>query len=111
MTGKFEIKKTADGKFLFNLLASNGQVILTSQTYQAKSGAVQGIASVRENAIIDDRFERNTSSSGQPYFNLKAGNAQVIGRSQMYSSADAMENGIASVKNHAPNAKIEDQAA
>jgi uncharacterized protein YegP (UPF0339 family) len=39
---------------------------------------------------------------------LKAGNNQVIGSSEMYSSTSAMENGIASVKKNAPIAEIDD---
>jgi uncharacterized protein YegP (UPF0339 family) len=39
---------------------------------------------------------------------LKAGNGQVIGKSEMYNSASAMENGIDSVKTNAPTAKIVD---
>jgi hypothetical protein len=110
MSGKFEISKSKNDKYLFNLKASNGQVILTSQMYEAKTSAEAGIASVRANATHDERFERKTSSTGEPYFNLKASNGQVIGHSEMYSSSSAMENGIASVKTHAPDARIVDLA-
>ena len=46
MAAKFELKKTTNDKFVFNLLASNGQVILTSETYDSHAGALQGIESV-----------------------------------------------------------------
>ena len=39
MSAKYEIKQAKDGKFYFNLKASNGQVILTSQIYKDKGGA------------------------------------------------------------------------
>ena len=110
MSGKFEITTTSNGKFMFNLKADNGQVILTSQMYEAKTSATQGIDSVRANALLDDRFERLASAKDEPYFNLKATNGQVIGRSQMYSSTSAMENGIASVKKNGPNAIVTDLA-
>ncbi len=97
MSGKFEITQSKNDKFLFNLKAGNGEIILTSQLYEAKTGAQQGIDSVRANAPLDERYERSTSTSGQPYFNLKAANGQVIGRSETYSSTSAMEGGIASV--------------
>lgn len=42
-------------------------------------------------------------------FNLVAGNGQIIGTSQVYSSMDACKNGIESVKTNAPIAPIEDQ--
>jgi uncharacterized protein len=37
MAGKFELKKSKNGKTFFNLLASNGQIILTSEMYEAKT--------------------------------------------------------------------------
>jgi uncharacterized protein YegP (UPF0339 family) len=110
MAGKFELKKSNSGKFMFNLKAGNGQIILTSELYEAKAGAENGIESVRKNAADDARFERKESSSGQPYFVLKAANGQVIGKSEMYSAPAAMENGVESVKNNAPDAEVVDLA-
>lgn len=108
--GKFEIKKDKSDQFRFSLKASNGQVILSSEAYKTKSSCENGIASVKTNAKDDGKFERKTAKDGSPYFNLKASNGQVIGSSEMYSSTSAMENGIASVKNNAPEAEIEDNS-
>lgn len=105
---KFEIYKDKRGEFRFRLKAGNGQNILASEGYTAKVGCTNGIKSVRKNATDDSRFERLESKNGSPYFNLKAGNNQVIGTSEMYSSTNAMENGINSVKTNAPKASIED---
>lgn len=46
----FELKKSENGKFHFNLKAGNGQVIATSQMYASKEAALNGIESVRKNA-------------------------------------------------------------
>lgn len=108
--GKFEIKKDKSGQFRFNLKASNGQIILGSEAYTTKAACDNGIASVRKNSQEDGRYERNTAKDGSPYFNLKASNGQVIGKSEMYSSSAAMENGIASVKKNAPEATVEDNS-
>jgi len=108
MSGKFEVTQASNGKYMFNLKADNGQVILTSQMYEAKSSATQGIDSVRVNAPLDERYERLQSTKDEPYFNLKAANGQVIGRSQMYSTSSAMEGGIASVKKNGPTAILLD---
>lgn len=109
MAGNFEIKQAANGKFHFNLKAGNGEIILSSQMYADKSGAENGIDSVRRNAAEDSMYDRLTSDSGQPYFVLKAKNAQIIGRSEMYSSEAARDNGIESVKRNAIDAGIKDQ--
>jgi uncharacterized protein YegP (UPF0339 family) len=106
---KFELKKTADDQFMFNLVAvPPGEIILTSERYTQKASAQNGIESVKENALLDERYERKESKSGEPYFVLKAANHEVIGRSEMYSSQAAMENGIASVKKNVQVANIVD---
>ncbi|MEZ4808952.1 MAG: YegP family protein [Allomuricauda sp.] len=104
--GKFEIKTTSSGQTMFNLKAGNGQVILTSESYTTRAACDNGIESVRTNSQKDERFERKTAKDGSPYFNLKASNGQVIGKSEMYTSTSAMENGIASVKKNAPDAEV-----
>jgi uncharacterized protein len=108
MSGKFELKASSNGQFMFNLKASNGQVILTSELYKAKDDALDGIASVRKHSADDANFERKTSKNGEPFFSLKSTNGRIIGKSETYSSAAAMENGIASVKANAPDAKLDD---
>ncbi|MCG7494508.1 YegP family protein [Thalassobius sp. Cn5-15] len=48
--GRYERKETSAGKFMFNLKATNGQVIGTSQSYTSASGRDNGIESVKKNA-------------------------------------------------------------
>ena len=110
MSGKFNLKKAANGQFHFSLEASNGQPILTSELYKAKDSALNGIESVRKNAVREGAFEPLTSKDGHPYFVLKASNGQVIGQSQMYTSADGCKLGMESVKRHAPDAVLVDEA-
>ena len=112
MAGKFELKKSKDGQFMFNLKAAHGQVILTSELYKTKPSAENGIESVRKNSAREGAFEvkATATAKGEPYFILKATNGQEVGRSEYYSSTKAMENGIESVKKNAPEAKVEDLA-
>jgi uncharacterized protein YegP (UPF0339 family) len=64
MSGKFVLKKGDSGKFHFNLIASNGQVIATSQHYESKQSALHGIKSVQTNAptatVVDETEEQLT---------------------------------------------------
>lgn len=107
--GKFVITKRKNDEFLFNLKAGNGQVILTSEGYTTKASCDNGIASVRKNAPDDSKYDRKTSANNKSYFNLKAGNGQIIGTSEMYESESSRENGVASVKSNAPDATVDDQ--
>ncbi len=108
MAGKFEIKKSKSDQFHFNLKAGNGQIILSSEMYESKAACKNGIESIKTNGAEEKRYERRDSKNGEPYFVLKAGNGQEIGRSEMYSGNAAMENGIQSVMKNAPDAEIED---
>lgn len=108
MAGKFEIKAGKTGKFRFNLKASNGQIILTSEAYESRSAATKGITSVKKNAANDKRFERKTAKDGSAYFVMKAANGEPIGKSEMYTTVRSMENGIASVGRNAPEAETVD---
>lgn len=106
--GKFKVSVRKNGEFQFNLQASNGQTILTSEGYASKSACHNGIASVRKNAPDDARYERKAAANGKHHFNLTSTNGQVIGSSQMYASQSGMEAGIASVKSNAPDAEVEE---
>ncbi|MBP2832746.1 YegP family protein [Aquimarina sp. U1-2] len=105
----FELKNKGGSDYHFTLKAKNGQVILSSETYTSKSAAENGIASIKKNATEDARYERKTAKNGKFFFNLKAGNGQVIGSSQMYASESGMENGINSVKENAPGADTKEE--
>lgn len=110
MAGKFVITKGKDNKFYFNLKASNGQVILTSQGYKDKRNCLNGIESVKKNAGNESRFEVKQSSNGKEYFVLNASNGQVIGKSQMYQSHSGCTTGVKSVASNAEGASIVDES-
>ena len=111
MAGKFELKKSSNGQFQFHLKASNGQVVLASEQYTERRGALRGIESVKRNAGTDGRYERKTAKNGQPYFVLRASNGRTIGQSEMYNTAASLEKGIESVKKNAADASVDDQTA
>lgn len=111
MGGKFEIDHRSNGQFQFNLKAGNGQVILTSQGYSSKVACQTGIESVRVHAPNAKNFDSKAAKDASPYFNVVAGNGQVIGTSQMYSDASARDNGIRSVMENAPKATVVDNTS
>ncbi|HEY2039143.1 MAG TPA: YegP family protein [Edaphobacter sp.] len=108
MSAHYELKPGANSKFHFNLKAGNGEIILSSETYNSKQAALDGIESVRKNSPLDEQYERKTSTNSQPYFVLKAKNHEIIGKSEMYTSEGAREKGIESVKKNGPVATVND---
>ncbi len=121
-TGRFELKKSKDGRFVFNLYASNGNIIATSQVYSSSSSAVNGIKSVianAERAQIEDQTVKNTvpipypkweiylDKSGEYRFRLSASNGSCICHSQGYTAKSSCKNGIDSIRRFAKNSEIE----
>lgn len=107
---KFQIFRDSKNEFRFRLRSrGNSEIILHStEGYTSKQSCLNGIASVRVNAPIDERYKRLTSISSQYYFRLDARNGEPLGRSEEYTTNQARENGIAAVKRDAPIAPIED---
>ena len=108
MSGWFELNKSSDGQFRFVLKAGNAEIILTSELYQAKPSAMNGIASIQANCSNDDRYDRKEATNGKFFFNLKAANHQIIGTSQMYASVQTRDAGIESVKVNGTSTTIKD---
>ncbi|MBQ4354079.1 MAG: YegP family protein [Clostridia bacterium] len=117
--GKFVIRKTATG-VKFDLKASNGQVIATSEIYTTDAACKNGVESVRKCSAgeIEDqtvepveakkhpKFELYTDKAGEYRFRLKARNGEVIATSEGYKAKDSALNGIESVKKNAPEAEL-----
>ncbi|MFC7357002.1 YegP family protein [Jejudonia soesokkakensis] len=103
----FELKKKGE-QYHFVLKAGNGQVILSSEMYNSKASAKNGIASVQKNCSNENLFERKTAKNGKFHFNLKSTNGQIVGSSQMYAAESGMNNGIESVRKNAPGAEIKE---
>jgi uncharacterized protein YegP (UPF0339 family) len=108
MAGWYELTKSEKGQYSFSLKAGNAETILRSEQYETKAAAENGIASVQKNAPLDERYDRKDAADGRTYFNLKAGNHQIIGSSQMYATPAARDNGIESVKTNGVSTTIKD---
>ena len=111
MSGSFEIYKDKAGEFRFRLKASNGEIVLASEGYKAKSSCKNGIESVKKNAPNESSFDKTETKTGKARFNLKAANSQIIGTSQSYNSTAARNNGIKSIMKNAPGAVVKDLTA
>jgi uncharacterized protein YegP (UPF0339 family) len=118
---KFVIRETKTG-VKFDLKASNGETIATSEVYKSEASCKNGIESVRTNApiaAVEDqtiegfeqqkhpKFELYTDKAGETRFRLKARNGEIIAVSEGYKSKASARNGIESVRKNAPDATVE----
>lgn len=118
--GKFVVRKTNTG-VKFDLKASNGQVIATSEVYNSDAACKNGIESVKKNAPVaavenqtvegyatekNPKFEIYADKAGEFRFRLKATNGQIIAVSEGYTTLANCKNGVESVKTNAPDAEV-----
>ena len=117
--GKFVFKSTKTG-YKFNLKATNGEIIATSEVYTTEKACMNGIESVKVNSAgaVEDqtienfevlkhpKFEVYTDKAGEYRFRLKAKNGQIIAVSEGYKAKASCLNGIESIKKNAPDAEI-----
>jgi len=116
--GKFEISKTKNEQYKFNLKAGNGEIIATSEMYTTLSACKNGIESVQRNCMaeIEDqtlgeslknpKFELYEDKGGEFRFRLKAANGEPICHGEGYTSKAGCKNGIDSIRRNAPEAEV-----
>jgi hypothetical protein len=80
----FEVFKGEDGRFFFNFSAANHEIILQSQGYSSRTAALGGLLSVLDHGGFEANYELSEAADGSFYFNLVAGNGEVIGTSETY---------------------------
>ena len=117
---KFVIR-TVNSGIKFDLKATNGQVVLTSEVYTTEAACRKGIESIMKNAPIANvenqteegyetlthpKFEMYQDKAGEFRFRLKARNGEIIGTSEGYTAKAGCLNGIESVKKNAGDAEI-----
>lgn len=118
---KFVIRTVPSG-IKFDLRATNGETVATSEVYTNLASCRRGIESVRRCAaaqkILDTtipditpptnpRFELFQDRRGNYRFRLRARNGEVIVQSEAYGGKSACLDGIESVIRNAPEAEIE----
>lgn len=118
--GKFVVRAVPSG-IKFDLKATNGEVIATSEVYKSKVSCLNGVKSVAKNAPVANvedqtvegwqkaqcpKFEMYVDKAGEYRFRLKATNGQVIATSEGYVAKKSCENGIESVKKNAVDAPV-----
>ena len=118
--GKFVVREVPSG-IKFDLKATNGEIIATSEVYKGKKSCLNGVKSVIKNAPVANvedqtvenfekakcpKFEMYTDKAGEFRFRLKATNGQIIATSEGYKAKASCLGGIESVKKNAPEAEI-----
>lgn len=95
--GRFETFKGKDSKYYFQLLAANGEELLRSEGYTTLASARKGITSAQKNGVLAAQFKVLATDDGAAYFNLVAGNNEVLAMSQTYATKANATRGVDAV--------------
>ena len=104
----FFVKQRADEQWQFNLKADDGSTLLLSEGYTTKLACMNGVESVIKNSVSEGRYDKAKNKGGKWYFNLKAGNGQIIGTSPAFADESACDEAMASVMSQAGDAPVEE---
>jgi uncharacterized protein YegP (UPF0339 family) len=90
----FDVWQDTAGAYRFHLKAGNAQILVTSEAYTSREGALNGVLAVLDDGGLASHYETIVAANNQRYFNLVAGNHQIIATSETYSSKAAAQKGV-----------------
>jgi uncharacterized protein YegP (UPF0339 family) len=96
--GKVDLWKAADG-FHFHVVSGNGRTLMTSEAYESRTGALNGVLSVLDNGVDPAQYQLNQTASGKYNLRLRAGNYEVIAFTQAYATKASAKRAITSCVN------------
>lgn len=103
-SGKFEIVKCSAG-YCFYLIANNGQLLYSSNSYASASSAKDAIKNFKK-TVYGGNFVIDEDKFGRHRFILKGGNFYATYIGESYTTKNACENNINSVKNFTKSAAM-----
>jgi len=83
--GKLSFWQASDSQWHFNLKSGNGAVLLTSEAYTTRTGAINGALSVLDNGVDPAQYAANKTATGYT-LHLTAANGEGIAFSEVYKT-------------------------
>ncbi len=105
--GKWVIESKSADEYLAILHASNGEQMLTSETYTTEEGARNGIATIIKN-VNTGRFVIYQDKNKNYYYKLKTLNNKLLCVGEIYKAKDQCLKAVESVKRIAEDAVVVD---
>ncbi len=97
LLGKWIIVKKKDNEYMSKLLASNGEVMLSSEIYSTADGAKSGVATIIK-GVENGNFIIYCDKSGAYYYKLKSASNKLLCAGEIYKTKDGCDKAVESVK-------------
>ena len=96
--GKFDLWQSSDAQWHFHLKSGNGAILLASEGYDDRTGAINGVLSVIQNGIDPTMYQVVPAVHGY-LLHLVAANNEIISFSETYSTKSNATRAITSCIN------------
>ena len=103
--GKWMIERKSDDEYISVLFASNGEAMLTSETYVSEDGARKGVATIVK-AVENGDFVIYKNKNGNYYFKLKSAANRLLCAGEIYKDKAGCESAVESVKRIAKDSPV-----
>lgn len=107
MPAVFELN-TSNEQFLFQLIHTNGDLLLIGKPYADKSSAEQAIKDVRVGSLMSNQLAKGKADDGSHFFVIKNGGGKVVAKSDLIESEMEFDNILHTVKDQACIAEVLD---
>jgi uncharacterized protein YegP (UPF0339 family) len=97
--GKVDLWKATDGQWHFHLVSGNGRILLTSEAYTSRTGALNGVLSVLDNGVDPAQYQLNKTASGQYNLRLRAANFEIVAFTEAYATKSSATRAVKSCVN------------
>ncbi|HEY4244605.1 MAG TPA: YegP family protein [Kofleriaceae bacterium] len=97
-TGKFDVWQASDQQWHFHLKSGNGAILLTSEAYADRTGAINGALAMMNDGVDPAQYAVVAAAHGY-LLHVNAGNNEIIGFSETYSTKSNATRAIGSCVN------------
>lgn len=108
MPASFELKTNENDRFIFNLLDSDGELIMMSGEYPEKEAAKQAIKDVQVGSLMSEQIAAGQVAEGKPFFVIKDQGGDVLVKSILFDTRMMFDNALHTVKDNTCIAEITD---
>ena len=110
LKGKWIIEKENEGEFVSKLLASNGEVMLTSEIYTTAEGARSGVETIIR-GIENGKFIIYQNKNKNYYYKIKSQNNRLLCAGEIYKTKEGCQKAVESVKRIASISPISEEVS
>lgn len=95
---KFEMYLGPNSLIHWKYVGANGKEISVSKGTTIKESVYESIRNIKENANIEQRYEKTTPADGKFGFRLRAANHQVVAESVAFDKSEDRDEAMASMR-------------